>query len=657
MKYLVFASLLTLGAFASECHPKYECCKKCNVVYTDKEGQWGVENKNWCFIQEDHCNKDNVSSKYPTCTHCNVYYTDATGDWGVENKDWCFIDETKCKEPEPEPEPEKEKDEKSSTSTPVVTQLHNVPIISIFSETGKNDFANLPVEKHVSDISYWGMEKPPYPYYENCTFTVEDEYGEKVIENVTGKTRVRGNWTTDYAKKSFRINFDEKQNLLGLNEGQKFKNWLLLAEYKDNSLLRSKTSFDLSREILADEGLYVTDSKIVELNINGEYYGVYLLAEVQQVNKGRVNITKVKKDYTGTDIGYLLEYDTVYAKYEDPLQSINMRYNDNAPLTPFDGEGGNGITINAITDNMKGFTWEDYFIYGIEEEGEGEKEEKEEDGEQTEGSEVFEESEELSDDEVFVVDEAYVSKVLNMSIKSDIYSQEQHDFIAKYINNVYKIMYEAAYNKNTLKFNEDYTDIVEAPELTPKEAIENVVDVTSLADMYIISELACDADLYFSSFYMDVDFGKDGSKKLRFEAPWDFDSSLGNRKSCLNGEGFWAGNRNEDCNVPNTYQINPWLAVIMYEDWYQEIIKNKWSKAYDNGVFSRIIDNVLEDSKKYEEAFTRDYEKWDGEVRRQHIGTEVSIQEQVSKTEADSATYLSEWLEARVNFINKYWHN
>jgi len=37
--------------------------------------------------------------------------------------------------------------------------------------------------------------------------------------------------------------------------------------------------------------------------------------------------------------------------------------------------------------------------------------------------------------------------------------------------------------------------------------------------MYIINEITCDADLYFSSFYMDVDFSKDGNKKLRFEAP------------------------------------------------------------------------------------------------------------------------------------------
>jgi len=282
---------------------------KSTTTTIDKEGRWCVENKKWCFIQEDKCKYENETSKYPLCDGCKIILTDESGDWGVENKEWCAIQKSKCSLTE-------EKKENDN-----VTEVHRsiVPIISIVSKTGNNAFVNDPVTKHVSDITYYGQEKPPYPYDEDCTFTVEDENGKKVIDGATGKARVCGNWTTDYVKKSLRISFDEKQSMLGLNENQKFKNWLLLAEYKDNSYLRSKTSFDLSRELLSYEGLYVSDSRFVEVNINGEYYGVYLLVEVQQINKGRINITKAEVNYTGTDIGYLLEYDTVYAKYEEPL--------------------------------------------------------------------------------------------------------------------------------------------------------------------------------------------------------------------------------------------------------------------------------------------------------------------------------------------------
>lgn len=95
----------------------------------------------------------------------------------------------------------------------------------------------------------------------------------------------------------------------------------------------------------------------------------------------------------------------------------------------------------------------------------------------------------------------------------------------------------------------------------------------------------------------------------------------------------------------------------MYEDWYQDIIKSKWTKAYyDCGIFSKIVNNILTDSKKYEEVFEREYEKWDGETIRNAIGTEVVIEEINSKKEADSDAYISKWLDARVDFINNHWH-
>lgn len=655
MKYLVFASLFTLGVFSSECHPKYECCKKCQTVYTDDEGQWGVENKNWCFIEPSHCSSSENTvntNTYPTCNHCNIHTTDETGNWGIENNNWCIIQDSQCITSVNN----NNNDNDTENSNNATTDGHKnvVPIISIVSKSGNNKFVTEPITKHVTEMSFWLPKDAPVPYYEDCTVTIEDENGKKVLEGATGKAKVRGNFTSSYVKKSLRLKFDEKHNLLGLNHGKEFNNWLLLAQYKDTSLLRDKTAFALSRELLGEDGLYASDAKFVELNINGEYWGVYLLAEVQQIGDGRISITEASKNYTGTDIGYFLEHDIMYAKYEDPRQSIRITFDDNAALTPYDGEGGNGVTINAINDND-----DDYFNTDTnqtqteidEQPTTTDNEDEDEDEEESEKSEE-------SDDEQNEDDQAYDSvpaDLLNMTIKNDIYSQEQHDFIEKYMNNVYKIMYEAAYNKKSLKFNSDYTGVVDAPELTSKEAIERVVDVNSLADMYIISELSCDADLFFSSFYMDVDFGKNGSKKLRFEAPWDFDSGFGNKDVCMNGEGFFASNLIPDTTASG-YQINPWLAVIMYEDWYQEIIRNQWTKAYDNGVFSRAIEMIQSDAQTYEEAFARNSERWDDEVRRVAIGYEVVDREMQCITEADSAAYVSEWIEARVDFINKHWH-
>ena len=103
-------------------------------------------------------------------------------------------------------------------------------------------------------------------------------------------------------------------------------------------------------------------------------------------------------------------------------------------------------------------------------------------------------------------------------------------------------MYEAAYFNKALVFNDTYTAISETNDITPQQAVEKVVNVDSLADMYIISELTCDADIYWSSFFMDADFSAGGDVRLTFEAPWDFDSSMGNKDRCADGTGFYAAN-------------------------------------------------------------------------------------------------------------------
>jgi len=44
-----------------ECHslPFYPCCASCDVVRETDEGEWGIENDEWCGIKES-CNTVNV---------------------------------------------------------------------------------------------------------------------------------------------------------------------------------------------------------------------------------------------------------------------------------------------------------------------------------------------------------------------------------------------------------------------------------------------------------------------------------------------------------------------------------------------------------------------------------------------------------------------
>jgi len=188
-----------------------------------------------------------------------------------------------------------------------------------------------------------------------------------------------------------------------------------------------------------------------------------------------------------------------------------------------------------------------------------------------------------------------------------------------------------------------------------------VVDVDSLADMYIISELTCDADIYWSSFYIDADFGAEGSKKLRFEAPWDFDSAMGNKNRCIDGTGFYAANIVPDVDGgPEEngayYTINPWLAVIANEDWYQDIVKQKWTKAYDSGVFERTCQLVTDESSKYQGDFTKNYDKWNNIINNDIFAAELSAPAKECTNQAEAAAFLHDWLEKRVEFLNSQWH-
>ncbi len=488
-----------------------------------------------------------------------------------------------------------------------IAATNTLPVLSITTtnqSADAMDFVTKPIAGYVAEqIASWtpNYQMPPEPYYEECTITVTDAEGNDTLTAAEAKVKVRGNWTTTYDKKALRIKFAEKQNLLGLNDSAEMKNWVLIAEYKDASMLRNKTALQIAREILSEDGLYAADAAFVEVEINGQYWGVYLLTEYQQINENRVDITKAEEGYTGTDIGYFLEFDGYYV-YEDELQSFYVDYAGNSPLLPFDGDN---VSETKVTCQSNGFNKS--------------------------------------------------HKNVGMTIKSDIYSTEQRDFIASYVNNVYRIMYYAAYHDKAYVFNSTYTEIMESEALSPREAVEAVVNTDSLADMYIISELTCDADIYWSSFFMDVDFGEGGDKKLTFEAPWDFDSSMGNKDRCADSTGFYAANIVPDVNN-EYYTINPWLAVLMHEDWFQEIIRDKWTAAYDSGVFDRAYNMLKEDTENYSSAFARNYEKWNNLINNQSFVHELSSGAAACKTHSAAAAYLLDWLETRVEFLNNYWH-
>ena len=137
------------------------------------------------------------------------------------------------------------------------------------------------------------------------------------IENADGtldyegqiSIRGRGNSTWGYPKKPYAIKLEKKEKILGM---PKHKRWVLLANWKDRTLMRNDAAFWLS----SHSGLpYTVRGQFVEVELNGRIMGNYYLCEQIKVDDNRVNITEMEaqehdpEKLTG---GYLVELDTYY---------------------------------------------------------------------------------------------------------------------------------------------------------------------------------------------------------------------------------------------------------------------------------------------------------------------------------------------------------
>lgn len=121
------------------------------------------------------------------------------------------------------------------------------------------------------------------------------------FNNMSAKIRGRGNSTWGSPKKPFKLKFDKKIDLYGNGSA---KTWTLIANYVDKGLINNYMAYSVSN--LFEEENYTTSTKTIELYVNNEYMGVYLLCEQVEVEENRVEISN---DLASVDTGYLLELD------------------------------------------------------------------------------------------------------------------------------------------------------------------------------------------------------------------------------------------------------------------------------------------------------------------------------------------------------------
>ncbi|MBU1141634.1 MAG: CotH kinase family protein [Firmicutes bacterium] len=141
-------------------------------------------------------------------------------------------------------------------------------------------------------------------YMQASVTAVRDKNGVGVTELVTDAAQIRGRGNStwfSYPKKPFRLRFDNNTSLFGMPEA---KDYVLLAEYADKSLMRNTIVQKFSS--LTDNLSYTLETRFVELYINTVYMGLYVLAEQVEFQKNKLDVESIPGLL---DTGYLIELD------------------------------------------------------------------------------------------------------------------------------------------------------------------------------------------------------------------------------------------------------------------------------------------------------------------------------------------------------------
>lgn len=164
--------------------------------------------------------------------------------------------------------------------------------------------------------------------------SVENDEAKNGTMEIKGRGNTTWTWEDPSSKKPYQFKLEKKTDILGMG---KHKTWIILKN--DEYVIKNKLGLDMGIEM----GIpYTSSSEFVDVFMNGEYLGLYLLCEKVEIDDTRVDISDLDKEFENNDDsvsnldltgGYLLEVDC----WDDPLQILHT-------------SSGNQITIKAPED-------------------------------------------------------------------------------------------------------------------------------------------------------------------------------------------------------------------------------------------------------------------------------------------------------------------
>lgn len=215
------------------------------------------------------------------------------------------------------------------------------------------------------------------------------------------------------------------------------------------------------------------------------------------------------------------------------------------------------------------------------------------------------------------------------TIKSDVTSDAQVTFIDRYMNNLFTALYDACENDIYQTLDES-GNLVSSDYTSSYEVADALLDLESVVNMYILHEIVHSYDCGEGSFYMCIDFSPDSKcTKLQFTSPWDFNWAYADEAA---GQYYAAAFCDEEFMKEYGDRSNPWFVLLMQEDWFLDMVREKWTTLHENG--------TLEDCLKAEEDYLATYEK-----DMLYAGENVLY----------AADYLLDWIRTRIGWLDEQW--
>lgn len=207
----------------------------------------------------------------------------------------------------------------STCSNLLSSQLAETHLPIIIIDTNDDPIFDEPKTPGTISIIYNGpnainnISDPPNEYSGNCGI------------------ELRGSSSLDFEKNSYSFEMwdedgmDMDTSFLGLKKEEDF---ILNGPYSDKSLMNNVLILQLARDL----GQYASPTRYVELILNNEYMGLYVLMEKIKRDKNRIDIAKLTDtDISGDDLtgGYIFRIDH---DKENGWESKYDKHDNNEPL-------------------------------------------------------------------------------------------------------------------------------------------------------------------------------------------------------------------------------------------------------------------------------------------------------------------------------------